>query len=150
MHRNRQRLALIAAGVAVALTLTGAAMAAFRSHSAAAGTTVKVTETEYHIALSPKSLPAGTIKLSVHNAGKIGHQLDVSGAGLTKIAHLGTIAPGATRTLTVKLTGGTASLWCPLPGHAKLGMKASLIVKGSTPAPAGGATTTSGGGSAWG
>ena len=158
MHGKRQRLALVAAGIAGVLAVTGAAVAAVHGHAGARGTTVKVTEREYRIGLSAKSLPAGTVTFSVHNAGHIPHQLDLSGAGLARTVHVATIAPGKTRSVTVKLTGGTLALWCPLPGHASLGMKASLKLQGAT-ASSGGTTgvTTTGGtttgdtsGDAWG
>ncbi len=132
-------MAVLAAGVAVALAVAGAAAAALLGRTAAAATTVKVTEREYHIALSTATPAAGTIVFKIHNAGHIAHQFDVSGGGLTKIAKAGTIAAGATKSLTVKLGGGTVKVWCPLPGHASLGMKATLKVKGaasaSTPTP---------------
>ena len=108
--------------------------------------TVKVTESEYHIRLSAKSVRAGTVTLVVHNAGKIAHQLDLAGGGHGTVA-VGTIAPGATRTKTVKLAGGTISLWCPIPGHAALGMRASLHVAGAAGAGSSGTTTS---GTAWG
>jgi uncharacterized cupredoxin-like copper-binding protein len=117
-------------------------VAAVAARSSAATATVKVTESEYHIRLSAKSVHAGTVTFVVHNAGAIAHQLDLAGGGHGTVA-VGTIAPGATRTKTVKLAGGTISLWCPIPGHAALGMKASLHVAGAAAA-----TTT--GGTAWG
>jgi len=153
MHGKRQKLALVAAGIAGLLAVTGAAVAAVHGHAGARATTVKVTEREYSIGLSAKSLPAGTVRFSVHNAGHIPHQLDLSGAGLPRTVHVATIAPGKTRSVTVKLTGGTLALWCPLPGHASLGMKASLKLQGATPAPAtttGGTTTGDSSGDAWG
>jgi hypothetical protein len=93
----------------------------------------------------------------VHNAGHIAHELDLSGAGLRTV-HVAAIAPGKTRSVTVKLNGGTLSLWCPLPGHASLGMKASLTLQGATASSGGtpGGTTTGGtttgdsSGEAWG
>jgi uncharacterized cupredoxin-like copper-binding protein len=139
MQPHRQRAALVAAAGAVALTLAGGAVAAVAGGSAAAKTTVKVTEREYHIGLSTTSLKAGSITFVVHNAGKIVHRLDLSGGGLKATVKLRSIAPGATRSVTVKLTGGKLSLWCPVPGHAALGMKTSLKVAGA-----------SSGGSAWG
>jgi uncharacterized cupredoxin-like copper-binding protein len=145
-------LALVAAGIAAVLAVTGAAVAAVHGHAVARGTIVKVTEREYRISLSAKSLPAGTVTFSVHNAGHIAHQLDLSGAGLRTV-HVPTIAPGKTRSVTVKLTGGTLALWCPLPGHASLGMKASLKLQGAAPAPGtttGGTTTGDSSGDVWG
>jgi iron uptake system component EfeO len=130
-------MAFAAAGVAVALALAGAAVAAVAAGGSTTKTTIKVTEREYHIAISTSSARAGTVTFSVHNAGKVAHELDLAGGGLKSTAHLATIAPGKTRTVTLRLTGGTLSLWCPVPGHAALGMKTSLKVTG-------GATATSG------
>jgi len=138
MNKRRQT-ALLAAGFAVALALAGAAVAAFQGRAAAAGTTIKVTEREYHIGLSTTAPAAGTITFAIHNAGHITHAFDVSGGGLKAIAKAGTIKPGATKNFTVKLAGGTVKVWCPIPGHAALGMRATLKVKGaagaSTPTP---------------
>src|SRR5436305_683097 len=133
MHAHRQRTAFVALGVAVALALAGAAA------------TIKVTEREYHIGLSSPSSKAGSVTFVVHNAGKIAHKLDLRGAGLRSTVKVPSIAPGATRRVTVKVTGGKLSLWCPVPGHAALGMKTSLKV-GGTAAGSGGTST----GSAWG
>ena len=141
MHGRRQRTALVAAGVALALTLAGAAFAAVVARGSAAVTTVKVTESEYHIRLSAKSVKEGTVTFVVHNAGKLAHKLDLAGGGHGTVA-VGTIAPGATRTKTVNLAGGTISLWCPIPGHAALGMRVSLQVAGAAAASSPGTTTT--------
>jgi uncharacterized cupredoxin-like copper-binding protein len=159
MRRKRQGFAFVAAGAAVALALAGAAVAAINGHAARAATVVKVTEREYHISLSKTALPAGTFTFSIHNAGKIAHQLDLSGSGI-RLKHVASIAPGTTRTITVKLTGGKLSIWCPLPGHAADGMKASLRVQGATSSSGGsagagatGGTDTTGGtdsGAVWG
>ncbi len=134
-------MALVAASFAVALAVAGAAAAALLGRTAAATTAIKVTEREYHIALSTTAPKSGTISFVVHNAGHIAHQFDVSGGGLKAIAKTGPIAPGKTKTLTVKLGGGKVSVWCPVPGHAALGMKATLKVSGAAAAPAGAATT---------
>jgi plastocyanin len=134
MQAGRQRMAFVAAGIAVALALAGAAVAAVAAGNSAAKTTIKVTEREYHIALSTSSAKAGTITFSVHNAGNVAHELDIAGGGLKSTARLATIAPGKTRTVTLTLTGGKLSLWCPVPGHAALGMKTSLKVAGGTAA----------------
>jgi len=117
---------------AVALALIGAAVAAVTARGSSTATVVRVTEREYHIALSPASAKAGSFTFHVHNAGKIAHKLDLAGAGLKSTVRVPTIAPGATRSVTVKLTGGKLSLWCPLPGHAALGMKTSFKVSGGS------------------
>jgi uncharacterized cupredoxin-like copper-binding protein len=150
MPRHRERFAFVAAGVAIALTIAGAAVAALAGHAAAGTTTIKVTEREYHISLSTTSVSAGTITFSIHNAGKLTHNFNVSGGGGTA-AHVIGIKPGTTRTLKAKFSGGTVRVWCSVPGHAALGMKTSLKVKAAAGASTGatGGTTT-GGGNAWG
>ena len=159
MRRRRHTLAFLAAAVAVALALAGAALAAVMSHgsarAAAAAAAIKVTEREYKITLSRKTAPAGTVTFTVHNVGHVKHALAVSGGGLSGVKKTLPIAPGKTRTLTVKFTsGGTVQVWCPMPGHAALGMKTSFkLVSGTTSVPVGGVSTTpntSTGGDAWG
>jgi uncharacterized cupredoxin-like copper-binding protein len=155
MKRNRHTLAIGAATATVALALAGAAVAAFATHShAAAGMKVNVTEREYHITLSKKKVAAGTVTFTVKNTGHIAHALAVSGAGLSGVKKLGAIAPGKTRTLTVKVSGGKLTVWCPMPGHAALGMKTSLTISGGGATGAGTGTpgTTApvgGGGDSW-
>ncbi len=133
MRFHRQRTAIVAAGVAVALALAGAAVAVAAGGSAATAT-IKVTEREYHIGLSVKTGKAGKVTFVVHNAGKIVHKLDLAGAGLKTTVRVPSLAPGTTRRVTVTLKGGTLSLWCPVPGHAALGMKTSLKVSGGSAA----------------
>jgi plastocyanin len=150
MRRNRHTIGVVAAAVAISLALAGAAVAAVMGHRAAHATKVAVTESEYKIAVAPASLKAGTYAFVVHNKGKLTHALDISGPGLTTVK-VPAIAPGKTRTVTVKLDGGTFKLWCPIPGHAALGMTRSLTVTGAAPSSgAGGTGGTSTGGEAWG
>ena len=119
-------------------------------HRSAHATKVSVTETEYKIAVSPATLTAGTVAFVVPDKGKLTHALDISGPGLTTVK-VPAIAPGKTRTVTVKLGGGTFTLWCPIPGHAALGMKRALTVTRAAPTSGGGAAGgTSTGGDAWG
>jgi uncharacterized cupredoxin-like copper-binding protein len=132
VHVPRPKIAFVAAAAVVALALGGAAMAAVAGSASPAKTTVKVTEREYHIAISTTSLKAGVVTFSVHNAGKIAHELDIAGGGLSSTVRVSTISPGKTRTVTVTLGTGKLSLWCPVPGHASLGMKTSLKVAGTT------------------
>jgi uncharacterized cupredoxin-like copper-binding protein len=154
MRRNKHTIALVAAGTAVALALAGAAFAAVMGHGSTHKTRVTVTESEYKIVVAPAKLKSGTFAFVVHNRGKLTHALEISGPGL-KTVKVPAIAPGASRTVTVKLGGGTFKLWCPIPGHASLGMTRSLTVAGSA-YPGGGASggTTTGSttdsGAAWG
>jgi plastocyanin len=97
---------------------------------------VTVTEVEYKLTLSPSKLAPGKTTLVVVNKGKLAHSLSISGPGLKKRLIAGTIKPGVSRSVTVTLKAGSYTLWCPVPGHAALGMKKTVKV-GST-------TTTSG------
>jgi uncharacterized cupredoxin-like copper-binding protein len=134
-----RRTPFLAAGLAASLALAGAAVAAVASHGSTVTTTIKVTEREYHIALSATSAKAGSVTFVVRNTGKIAHRLSVAGAGLTRPVSTPSIKPGTTRSLTVKVAGGKLSLWCPVPGHAALGMKTALKVAGESATTGGGA-----------
>jgi plastocyanin len=129
----RKRI-FISVGVVAALALAGAAVGALAGRSTVTKTTLRVTEREYKISLSTRSLPAGAVRLLVHNAGHVAHRLTISGPGLST-ATTPTIQPGATKSLTVTLGGGSFQLWCPLGSHAAAGMKTSLSVRGAAPPP---------------
>jgi plastocyanin len=126
------------ASTLVALAAAGAALAtqALGAPDGAAAGTVKVTVREYAIVMSPASVAAGSVTFTVHNAGRIAHVLAVGGGGLGTV-RTPPIAPGATRSLTVRLRGGVVRLWCPTGSHASLGMKTTLRVRGPmvTPPP---------------
>jgi uncharacterized cupredoxin-like copper-binding protein len=103
---------------------------------------VTVTEVEYKLTLSPSKLAPGKTTLMVVNKGKLAHSLSISGPGLKKRLIAGTIKPGSSRRVTVTLKAGSYTLWCPVPGHAALGMKQTVKV-GSTTTTTGGITTKS-------
>jgi hypothetical protein len=138
---------ILALGGVAVLALGGAATA-LAIRSLPAKTTVTVTEREYRISLSRKTLPAGVVRLVVHNTGHVAHALSLSGPGLATRT-TGTIQPGATKTLQVTVGGGTFKMWCPVPRHAASGMKTSISVHGVALPPIGTSTnssTTPGGG----
>ena len=86
--------------------------------------TIRVTESEWKIALPPlKTLPAGTYTFDVHNGGKIPHDLALVGGPKTPL-----IDAGGDAKLTVSLTAGSHTLYCSVPGHRKLGMQAEISV----------------------
>jgi hypothetical protein len=130
---RRNRIAIVL-GVMVALALAGAAAGALGGRSTAGKATVRVTEREYRISVSTKTLATGTVLLVVHNAGRIAHRLSIAGPGLSTRT-TPTIKPGATRSLAVKLAGGSFRLWCPLGNHASLGMRTTLAVRGPVVGP---------------
>ena len=132
--RSIQLLAILALGV------LGAATAGVVAHASPAKKTINVTEREYSIKLSARKAPVGVVHFVIRNSGKYAHALSVKSGGLTKRTPL--IKPGKTATLTVNLKKGSVSLWCPVPGHAALGMKATLAVGTAVTTPTTTAETT--------
>ena len=125
---------------------TAATTTASTTTAAANGaSTVPVTLTEFKIAATPPSAPAGTVTFNVTNSGNVKHQLtliktnkpantalakqnpddDISGAK----GEISSIAPGATKTMTVKnLVAGHYVFVCALPGHYQSGMYSDFTV----------------------
>jgi uncharacterized cupredoxin-like copper-binding protein len=106
-------------------TATPAASAAASGHvttlrlSADPGGALSFTKT----ALTAK---AGTVKLVMLNPSGSGmpHGIAIQGHGSGQV-----VQPGGTSTLTAKLTAGTYTFICPVPGHAQAGMTGTLTVK---------------------
>jgi Copper binding proteins, plastocyanin/azurin family len=93
-----------------------------------ASRTIKVTETEFKIQLPPlKELGQGRYTFDVHNAGKIPHDLVVTGGDVSREGTK-TIPAGGDAKLTVALGPGSYTLYCSVPGHRQLGMQATLSV----------------------
>jgi plastocyanin len=132
-----------AAAIGSVLALAGAALAAAAFGSTTTAQKLKITERDYTLAFTPRSMAPGSVTFVVHNAGRVAHALAVSGPGLATVRTT-SIAPGATRTLRVTLGQGTFKLWCPLGRHAASGMKMTLRV-GAAPVVPPPATTTNGG-----
>ena len=118
------RLFLLIAAVGVGLL--GVATAGYVAHAGAAKTTVTITEKEYAITMTPRRVPVGVVRLVIRNKGLYAHALAVKVGTATKRTPL--IQPGKTATLIVTLKKGKSALWCPVPGHAARGMKATLAV----------------------
>ena len=129
--------------VLAATAIAGGALAAVVAHRSTTSTKIRVTETDYKLALSKRTAPAGRITFVVHNKGMTDHEFAVKGNGVHKGIR-GLIAPGTTKSLTVTLKKGTYTLYCKL--HISSGMKKAFKVGGGSSA----ATTTSGGGGGWG
>jgi uncharacterized cupredoxin-like copper-binding protein len=87
-------------------------------------TTVKVTESEFKIALASTQLKAGTITFDVKNDGRIEH--DVAIKGMSQKTKL--IPAGASAQLVVTLKPGTYELYCTVAGHEAAGMKLNVTV----------------------
>ena len=122
-----------------ALAVAGAAVAGVVAQASPSKTTIRVTEREFRIGLSTTKAPAGRVRFEIRNTGKVPHALAISGAGVKTQTKL--IQPGTSAVLLVTLKHGAYSLWCPVPGHAAQGMKATLTTPGAT-SGAGGTTST--------
>jgi plastocyanin len=90
--------------------------------------TVPVSETEFKIAVPAAKLAPGSVTFVVTNAGKIQHDLVVSGPGVKGTAKTPLIDAGQSGKLTVTLATGTYTLYCSVPGHRAAGMVAKLTV----------------------
>ena len=91
--------------------------------------TIKVQESEFKIILpAQQTLAPGSYTFTVHNVGKIPHDLAIEGPKLSGPAKTATIAAGGTAKLTVSLEQGTYQLYCSIPGHRAAGMSAKITV----------------------
>jgi uncharacterized cupredoxin-like copper-binding protein len=90
---------------------------------ASAAQTVKVTETEFKIALAGYKAKAGKFTFDVKNAGQLPHDLSIKGGPKTKL-----IQPGGTAQLVATLKPGKYHLYCSVPGHEQAGMKIDITV----------------------
>ena len=128
------RLAL----VTVALFLAGVAAAlAFGRREGAAPVVVRVTMVDYHFTLSRLRVPVGTVKFVVVNRGATVHDFAV-GHAKTRL-----LQPGKQQTVVVRFArAGRFAYKCTVGGHAKLGMKGTLVVGKPKPPPTTTSTTT--------
>jgi uncharacterized cupredoxin-like copper-binding protein len=94
----------------------------------AGGQNVAVSESEFKIAAPAGKLAPGKFVFTVKNAGKIPHDLVVSGPGVQGSAKTPLLNAGQTAKLTVTLAAGTYTLYCSVAGHRAAGMSAKLIV----------------------
>ncbi|HZR97044.1 MAG TPA: hypothetical protein VFA56_15225 [Gaiellaceae bacterium] len=91
--------------------------------------TIKITESEYRIALPAlQKLPQGKYTFVVENAGKIEHNLVIEGGNASGPTKTALIRPGATARLTVSLSRGNYTLYCSVDSHRQQGMSAVLNV----------------------
>src|SRR5579871_508807 len=93
----------------------------------ASGHQLTAGESEYKIVLSSSTVTPGTYRIEAVNSGSIDHALEIDGPGVSG-KQTGTISPGSSSVLTVKLQQGTYDVFCPLPGHKALGMDTKLTV----------------------
>jgi uncharacterized cupredoxin-like copper-binding protein len=149
MHSIRSLASLPLAALAAASGAT--VLSAGPASASTSTTTVKATETDFHIALSKTSFKSGKYVFDAVNKGQTTHALMITGPGI-KMAMTKDIAPGQSATLAVTLKKGAYDIDCPIPGHKALGMNVNITVGGATTTSSGssssGGTSSAGGGGA--
>jgi hypothetical protein len=129
------RASRLVAAFVLGLGLPGAAAAGTRVGPAGVQADVVVTFTDSTLRVTPGALEAGTATFFVVNKGKTLHALLISGPGLNGV-HTGTLRPGRSATLKVKLRTGWYRLGDPLGlSHGQAGriqVKPGTLVSGGT------------------
>jgi len=88
-----------------------------------------VTAREYSLALSRPQIPAGDAIVQLDNRGQDPHDLAIRhGAGPASALIAETPSLQVATAPRAPLAAGTYTLFCDLPGHAALGMQATLTV----------------------
>jgi hypothetical protein len=118
---------LVAVCVAASVVTTGA-----RGERAPAR--LLVTAQEYSLMLSRQSIRSGTAVIQLLNRGEDPHDLRLRriprrGVSARRTHDVPETAAGELAELETRLPAGRYRLWCSLPGHRALGMRATLRVK---------------------
>ena len=93
-------------------------------------TSVGMSAREYSFGVYKTRVPAGRVKLNVHNFGEDAHDLQVRGPHGYRSAVSSEIAPDETLSFNVRLRRPGRYLFiCLQPGHAARGMKAHITVR---------------------
>jgi hypothetical protein len=99
--------------------------------SAAAPSRLLVGGSEFRLTLSRATVKPGRVLIQLQNRGEDDHDLRLQRM-TTKanpaVARWAVTKPGDLSELTLRLRRGRYRLWCSLPGHRELGMKATLRV----------------------
>lgn len=137
----------------VAVTVAGLALAACASPAASSagadGTTIAVTLTEYAIAFSPSTVPAGEVTFDVTNGGTIVHEfvvfrtdlaadalpeasgedaVDEASTDLESMGEVEDVDEGATKSFTATLDPGSYVAICNVEAHYGEGMRLAFTV----------------------
>lgn len=86
-----------------------------------------VTAREWSLSLSKPKLDSGEAIVDLYNYGEDPHDLRLRRVGSRRVYKFAEVEPGDTGRLEMKLRRASRyRLWCSLPYHAELGMKARL------------------------
>jgi hypothetical protein len=117
----------------VLLAALAAALLAAPAPGAGGPERLLVAGDEWGLVLSRANVNDGRALIQFLNRGEDDHDLRLrrilrSDASVRPIARWRLTAPGEVSSLTLRLRTGRYRLWCSLPGHRKLGMRATLRV----------------------
>jgi uncharacterized cupredoxin-like copper-binding protein len=114
--------------VAAAVAAGGLAVSQMASARPDAATLKLSADKSGKLKFNTKSLTAkhGTVTLKMANPSSLPHSVGVKGKGVDKKGK--TVNKGGTSTVTVKLTKGKYTFYCPVDGHAAAGMKGTLTI----------------------
>jgi plastocyanin len=118
MRRNK-----IAAGLVVVAVGVGGAATAVAPAAPRATYRLSADKSKLKFNVSTIRAKAGKVTLRMANPSSIPHAVGVQGKGKGK-----TVGKNGTSTYSVTLRKGTYTFYCPVPGHAKAGMKGRLLV----------------------
>jgi uncharacterized cupredoxin-like copper-binding protein len=118
---TRTFLLTLLAGLAAVAALALPALAAPQAQ------TVRVTETNYRIALSARP-KAGVVRFVIRNASDDDHDFWVRGGGRTFRSRM--VGEGGNAVLTARLRKGVRyQFWCGVGSHAGRGMRGSFVAR---------------------
>jgi plastocyanin len=93
-----------------------------------AGPMIDYTLVDYRVRPQQVSAPAGRLQIRVRNAGRLAHNLHISGRGGARL-QLSAMLPGDSETATVKLPKGRWKVFCSIANHEELGMYGWLVTR---------------------
>lgn len=130
-------------GTSNTVSVTAPAVTAAPAPAPAPAHASAVTLSEFNVAPKPAQVAAGRVTFNVSNGGRVEHEFVVlktskPASDLLKngradeagnVGEIGSVTPGQTKTLKLKLAAGHYALICNLPGHYAAGQYADLTVK---------------------
>lgn len=138
MKAGRSAPAALALALAVALAffVAPALSSGARAHSSSASPTaaaasasrLQVTQVEYRLLLSRGVVKAGSLSLEALDRGMDPHDLRMRALSSGRELVTPELTSGRRWDGVVNVKPGVYHLWCSLPEHAKLGMRATLRV----------------------
>jgi hypothetical protein len=121
-----RRSVVAAAAIASAVVVV---IAAAPGQAERAPSRLLVTGYEYSLVLSRLTLRRGPALIQFLNRGEDAHDLRLRRIGSAHTVSVPEVRPGGLVELDTRLRGGRYRLWCSLPEHRALGMRALLRVR---------------------